>query len=72
MQLGEVFDLVGRVRWRRRILRLVLLVVNSRLVIGSRLVLAVACGRLVVVCLWLLPGLLGLVVRYRSPGNRPG
>ena len=66
VQLCEVFDLVGRVRRRRRILRLVLLVV------GSRLVLVVVGSRLVVVCRLLLPGLLGLVVSYRPPGNRPG
>ena len=71
MQLGEVFDLVRRVRRRRRLL-LVLTVVGSRLVIGSRLVLVVVGSRLVVVCRLLLPGLVGLVVRYRPPGNRPG
>src|ERR1700755_3221595 len=65
VQLGEVFDLVGRVRRRRRILRLVLLV-------GSRQVLLVVGSRLVVVCRLLLPVLLGLVVRYRPPGDRAG
>jgi hypothetical protein len=76
VQLGEVFDLVGRVRRRRRILRLVLLLLL--LVAGSRLVLVVAGGRLVagsclvVVCRLLLPGLLGLVVRYRRAGNERG
>jgi hypothetical protein len=64
VQLGEVFDLVGRVRRRRRILRLVLLV-------GSRQVLLVVGSRMVVVCRLLLPGLLGLVVRYRPPATAP-
>ena len=49
-----------------------LAVAGSRLVIGRRLVLVVADSRLVVVGWLLLPGLLGLVVRYRPPGNRPG
>jgi hypothetical protein len=53
VQLCEVFDLVGRVRRRGRILRLVLLVVGRRLVIG----------------LLLLPGLLVLVVCNRRSGN---
>jgi hypothetical protein len=34
VQLCEVFDLVGRVRRRGRVLRLVLLVVSRRLVVG--------------------------------------
>jgi hypothetical protein len=62
VQLCEVFDLICRVRRRRRILRLLLGVVGGRLIVGRRLV----------VVLLLLPGLFGLVVGYRPPGNRPG
>src|SRR6266536_5851318 len=65
VQLGEVFDLIGRVRRRGRILRLVLGVV------GRRLVLLVV-GRCLVGSLLLVPGLRGLVVSYRPPGNRSG
>jgi hypothetical protein len=62
VQLGEVFDLVGRVRRRRRILRLVLVVTGRRLVVGSRLLVG----------LLLFPGVPGLMVSHRPPGNRPG
>ena len=65
VQLCEVFDLVGRVRRRGRILRLILAVA------GSRLVLVVAGSRLVVVCLLLLPCLLVLVVSNRPPATAP-
>ena len=43
-------------------MRLVLVVADSRLVVGRRLVVG----------LLLFPGLFGLVVSYRPPGNRPG
>src|SRR6266496_5348251 len=70
VQLGEVFDLVGRVRRRGRILRLVLAVAGRRLVllvVGRRLVLLVVGRRLVIGLL--LPGLLVLVVSNRRSGN---
>src|SRR5271166_5101355 len=54
MQLGEVFDLVGRVRRRGRILRLVLAVIGRRLV----------------VVLLLLPGPRGLMVSNRRSAHR--
>src|SRR5271166_2625031 len=56
MQLREVLDLVGRVRRRGRILRLVLAVVGRRLVVG----------------LLLLPGLRVRVVSSRRSGRRAG
>src|SRR6266496_988099 len=62
VQLGEVFDLVGGVRRRGRILRLVLAVA------GRRLVLLVV-GRRLVIGLLLLRGLLVLVVCDRRSGN---
>src|SRR6266536_2654205 len=62
VQLCEVFDLVGRVRRRGRILRLVLAVA------GRRLVLLVV-GRRLVIGLLLLRGLLVLVVCDRRSGN---
>src|SRR5512140_1786343 len=67
VQLGEVFDLVGRVRRRGRILPLVLLaVVSGRLVISRRLVI----GRRLVV--GLLVGLRALVVSNRRSAHRSG
>src|SRR5271157_4795427 len=54
MQLCEVFDLVGRVRRRRRVLRLVLAVIGRRLV----------------VVLLLLPGPRGLMVSNRRSAHR--
>src|SRR5271170_7773358 len=49
MQLRAVFDLVGRVRGRRRILRLLLVVVSRRLVVGL-LLLRVVLVRVVSHC----------------------
>ena len=66
VQLREVFELVGRVRRRRRILRLVLILILILILI---LVLVVAGRRLVVGLL--LPGLPGLVVSYRPPATAP-
>ena len=60
MQLCEVLDLVGRVRRRGRILRLVLLV-------GGLVLLVV--GRRLIIGLLLLRGLLVLVVSNRRSGN---
>ncbi len=57
MQLCEVFDLVGRVRRRGRVLRLV---TGRRLIVGRRLV----------VVLLLLPGPRGRVVSNRRPAHR--
>jgi len=59
MQLCEVFDLVGRVRRRRRILRLVLAVASRRLVLGRRLVV-----------LLLVPAPRGRVVSNRRSAHR--
>src|SRR5271166_6200819 len=60
VQLCEVLDLVGRVRRRGRILRLVLAVIGRRLVPGRRLV----------VVLLLLPGPRGLMVSNRRSAHR--
>src|SRR5271169_4223718 len=59
MQLCEVFDLVGRVRRRGRILRLVLAAVSRCLVVGRRLVVVL-----------LLPGPRGRVVSNRRSAHR--
>ena len=44
VQLREVFELVGRVGRRGRILRLVLVVAGSRLVVGRCLVVVPCCS----------------------------
>ena len=60
MQLCEVFDLVGRVCRRGRILRLGLAVAIRRLVLGRRLVVG------------LLAGFPALVVNKRRSAHRSG